>query len=598
MRRSSTRYSEFASVAIALIVAALATCALAQGGDELRSRIDRAKATADAGDRVEALRLYSDLSEAYRRGGNTVSVDYVNGEAARLLLDLDRPDDAARILLASRVADPNTARRAARDHLIVIALERAGRRDEARAFLGRIRASTPDAIWRNSLSDDAVRLGIPDRPKRWRSIAWALLALGAAFALAVILWRRRRAEVVTAAVAFFATVALVEATLRVAVPGPTEVRHLLHPPSRVTIFRPEPGVMPGVEYAESRFTTNAAGLRGAPIPDPGILRVLAIGGSTTEALYLDDRDAWTAVMEGALTQRLGRPVWVGNAGKSGLTSFAHVSQALAYVDDIKPDVIVIQAGINDLTMCVSGDKQELIDTAFRFRWRDAWDAYGHRIFSEVNPPNAGRGLRLQAVLDRVLERFASRRHTAEASASIVQDRQASYYRVLRARREGAPKVDTDPDIAPCLTAFDDNLRRIAGIVLPLGIRLVLVTQGSLYRDPMPDEDERLLWFGAKDRSVFGEPPAPQYYSAPVMMRALARYNVVTLRLCEEKKLVCVDADALLPHTTATYYDDVHLNIAGARSLGEAVASAVARAVALPSQDGPVLQTIPPMQRAP
>ncbi len=575
MRRSSTRSSELASLALTLIVATLAAGALAQDVSAIRERLDRAKAAADSGDRVGALRLYADLADFYHRGGDDVSTDYVNGEAARVLLDLDRPDDAARLLTASRVADPDTAQRASRDHTLVVALERAGRRDEARAVLETARPTTPTDAWAHHLADDAIRLGIPDRPKRWGSVAWTLTASAAAFMVAGMLWRRRRAEIATAAVACFASVGLAEAALRLALPPPTEVRHILHPPSRTTVFHPEAGVMPGVEYAESKFTTDAAGLRSRPLPGPGTMRVLAIGGSTTESLYLDDRDAWTAVLERELAQRLGRPVWVGNAGKSGLTSFAHVSQALAYVDDVKPDVIVIQAGINDLTMCVSGDQRALVETAFRFRWPDAWDAYGHRIFFEVDPPGAGRGLRLQAIVDRAIVHYAERRAAvASGRAAVVQDREASYYHVLRARRAGAQKVDTDPDLAPCLIPFDDNLRRIAGIVLPLGIRLVLVTQGSLYRDPMPAEDERLLWFGAAGRSVFSDPPAAHYYSAAAMQRALARYNAVTLRLCEERKLACVDADSLLPHTTASYYDDVHLNVAGALRLGEAVAAAV------------------------
>jgi lysophospholipase L1-like esterase len=577
LRRSSTRSSSLAWLLLALILAALPTTASAQNQTEIQARLDRAKAAVDAGERSIALGIYSELSESYRRDGDLVSADFVNGEAARVLLELDRPDDAARLLLSSRVHDPVPGQRANRDHLIVIALERAGRREEARAMLEAARRTTPHDTWAWQLRDDAIRLGVPDRPRRWSSVAWTLLALAIGFVAAFALWRARRNEIAIAGVALFVTVGAAEGVLRLVVPAPTDVRHILHPPSRTTVFRPEKGVMPGVEYAESHFTVDAAGLRSGPLPAPGVMRVLAIGGSTTEALYLDDHDAWTAVLERELGRRLARPVWVGNAGKSGLTSFAHVTQALAYVDDIKPDVVIVQAGINDLTMCVSGDRRDLVETAFRFRWPDAWDAYGRRIFAEVNSPGAGRGLRLQTMVDRVVMRFSAPEPAGGAGAAVVQDRQASYYRVLRAARAGAQKIDSDPDLAPCLIAFDDNLHRIAGIVLPLGIRLVLVTQGSLYRNPMPADDESLLWFGSVEQSVFAHPPAPQYYSAASMQRALAKYNAITLRLCEERKLVCVDADALLPHSTAIYYDDVHFNIGGARRLGEALAVAIAKA---------------------
>lgn len=61
---------------------------------------------------------------------------------------------------------------------------------------------------------------------------------------------------------------------------------------RFTLY---PGVLPPEAEAAApdaprttRFTTNAAGLRGPPLPPPGVFRVLAVGGSATDCLYLDD----------------------------------------------------------------------------------------------------------------------------------------------------------------------------------------------------------------------------------------------------------------------------------------------------------------------
>lgn len=583
MRRSSTRSSDAARVArtilaaIALAAVGIAAAAPADLAGEVEARLARARAAEAAGDRGAAIDLYVGLAEFYRRGGDRVSGAVADSEAARVLIDIQRYDDAVRLLDAVGPDDRDLDRAAQRDHLRVIAHERAGRLRDAREVLLRARDAYADPLWNHYLRADAIRLGV-DRPERsWGGVARGLLAIAVCLAFIGLLWPRRRAEIATAGVTFFVAVGLVEAGLRIILPAPSEVRHVLHPPSRTTVFHPERGLMPGVDYAESRFTTSIDGLRGEPLPGPGVMRVLAIGGSTTEALYLDDHDAWTAVLEHELAPRLARPVWVGNAGKSGLTSFAHVVQANAYVDEVKPDVVIVQAGINDLTMCISGGRDGLASLARQIRWRDTWEELAPGVFSEVVPPDARRGLRLQWLVDRAMERWTHRDAPVHPAPSVQQDSAASYYTVLRNRRAAAEKIDAAPDIDACLAMFRDNLRRIVGLVQPRGIKLVLVTQGSLYRKPMPAEDERLLWFGSVDRSMFETPPPARYYSSAVLADALARYNAVTLEVCAEKGLVCVDADKLLPHTTSSYYDDVHLNVGGARKLAEAIAAALAPA---------------------
>ena len=568
MRHSFTRFSDVAGFAVALVGATIVASAAAQGPHQVTEWLTRATAALAAGDRRTAAAAYLELGERYRQGGDRLSASVADFEAGRVLVELDRFDEAARTLSASREDDPDPLRKAERDRLIVIANERSGKPDAARTALEAARNSLPATVWDRVLREDAIRLGASWRARRWGGVALGLAAIAALLILTWALWQRRRSEIATGGIAFFATVGAVEIALRLLLPMPSEIRHLLHPPSRTTVFHPERGVMPGIDYAESRFTINDAGLRGPPLPATGTTRVLVLGGSTTEGLYLDDKDVWTAVLQAKLTQSLGRPIWVGNAGKSGLTSFAHVIQAHAYVGEIKPEVIIIQAGINDLAACISGERSQIESLAEQFRWPDAWDRNGLGVFSRIAPPTIRNGLRLQLLVDRASDRWND--STSRAPA-VVQDMNATYYHSLRERRAAAEIVDVSPDLDLCLVIYEDNLQRIAGIVLPLGIQLVLVTQGSLYRDPMPPEDEHLLWFGSVDRNMFALPPSPRYYSARVMAHALARYNAVTKTVCAHHGLTCVDADALLPHTTDSYYDDVHMNIGGSRQLGASLA---------------------------
>jgi hypothetical protein len=364
--------------------------------------------------------------------------------------------------------------------------------------------------------------------------------------------------------------------LRIALPAPGTVRHILHPPGLATTFRPEPGVMPGIDMAQTRFTTNAIGLRGRELPPAGTTpRWIAVGGSSTESLFLDDADAWTAVLERELRDKHGRDVWLGNAGKSGLSTFSHVSELFAYEDEIAPALVIMQSGFNDMSLCISGGRQDVIDTALRFRHADYPATYGMFVFHEVRPP-----LTVVALAPRGARR--SRRRPL-----LVRSGAPAPARVRRAGQRGEPlsraaaapaggrKLDTAPVIDECLRAYAANLRRIADWAHARKVRLVLLTQGSLYRDDIAPGDERLLWFGSVDESFFSDPPPERYFSVRVMREILGRYNAAMLALCAERKLWCYDVDTFVPQTSAMYYDDAHVNVQGSRTLGAEVAKRLA-----------------------
>ena len=75
--------------------------------------------------------------------------------------------------------------------------------------------------------------------------------------------------------------------------------------------------------AQSCFVINRDGMRRNPLPDTGFYKILTIGGSTTECLYLDETEAWPRILQQLLG---GEQVWVGNIGKSGLNTKHHIIQ--------------------------------------------------------------------------------------------------------------------------------------------------------------------------------------------------------------------------------------------------------------------------------
>lgn len=538
-------------------------------------------------DTHNAIAVFTTNRDFHARRDDTKSAANYSQYIGQLLLEEGEYDAALKNLNVARdQLKSNSERLAEVDHWRVLAFERSGNTDMAREILTDSLSLFESEIWHRYLGLDAARYGIaytaPASGQPENKRVYALLGVALAIAILSILYKlgylgARFRNTVLVGISVTIALAFSEVLLRAALPKPPAISHLLHTPNQVTRFFPTPGVMIGVDNKETHFTINDAGLRGDPVPTgSGTKRILAIGGSSTEALFLDDPDGWPSVLQTLLSQATGKPVWVGNAGKSGLNSFSHVVQFYYYKDELRPDVVIINAGINDLNQCISGGLGAIRDNAKFIQRPGFFDEYQKYVFQEIRPIQERPVFRLVEVLTRAKLAFDNR-NTPAADIPfdyVIQDQAGLFYDEQRRRRQVAIKVHEPPDISPCIAAFRYNLERIADMAQESGIRVVFVTQGSLYRDDLSSQEESLLWFGSVDKNPFAETPPTRYYSAKVMGQLLDQYNAQTLALCATRSMPCVDTDALVPQTTDTYYDDVHLNIAGARSVAEMLADAL------------------------
>jgi lysophospholipase L1-like esterase len=92
----------------------------------------------------------------------------------------------------------------------------------------------------------------------------------------------------------------------------------------------------------TKVSINSLGLRGpepAPVP-PGGLRVLALGDSWTSGLEVEEDQTYSAVAARLLSQRLGRPVQVINAGVRGYGTDQAWLLYRQRLKQLHPDVVV------------------------------------------------------------------------------------------------------------------------------------------------------------------------------------------------------------------------------------------------------------------
>jgi lysophospholipase L1-like esterase len=338
------------------------------------------------------------------------------------------------------------------------------------------------------------------------------------------------------------------------------------PPHLHQELHPTPDVMPGVS-GTSRFEINSIGMRGDELSKARDFRILALGGSTTECLYLDQTEAWPHLLQ----ERLGPRAWVGNAGRSGLHTRHYRLQAEKLLDQLpRMDAVIVLTGVNDLSVRLSQD------TAWKpadFTAPKALSGLMQEAFA-IQPPRFMDGPFYNKT---VLWQMAKSLGRTLQSGGATQDALGRIYETWRRHRHEALRVRQRlPDLGPALAECGDNLRAIARSAALHHARIVFVTQPFLWRDDLPPDLQRLLWLGGV--GPFQKEAGHEYYSVSALAAGMDAYNRTLLATCRRiTEAVCLDLAALLPKDTTVFYDDVHFNEAGSRRVAEILAERLAAA---------------------
>lgn len=360
---------------------------------------------------------------------------------------------------------------------------------------------------------------------------------------------------------------VVEMTLRILMPP----HYYLWPPYLKQVFKPLQDVMPGIS-GDSRFEINSQGIRGDELTSAHTYRILALGGSTTECLYLDQSETWPQLLQDALNQRAsGHKVWVGNGGVSGRTTRHHLI-AIRYLPltRLKIDAIVLLVGGNDFLTRLSQD--EAYDAQVLAR-PEAEERLLHEALS------GGSGLRHNLPLPermaiwQLLKQARDQRIVRPDYAwqqAHVQDEAGKIYLTWREHRQHAAAIrDQLPDLSAGITEYESNVGKIIDAAERKSIRVILMTQPTMWRTDLPESLRRLLWLGGV--GDFAAETGNPYYSVEALEKGMSLYNQALLKVCRERAVECVDLASALKKDTTVFYDDLHFNESGALQVSRVLA---------------------------
>jgi lysophospholipase L1-like esterase len=379
------------------------------------------------------------------------------------------------------------------------------------------------------------------------------MALALAIASALPIFQRGRrflslrcGQVAVCIVAISTTWLVGECVLLVLQVGRTSNTVHRRPPRTVAVFHPVTEIMPGIK-GESRFTTNSLGVRGPELPPrEGAHRILCVGGSTTECLYLDDVESWPYL----LMENLNKPstykrVWVGNAGVSGYSTVRHLR--FIQEDELwkEMDCVVFLVGANDF--------QGFLRNGIAMKTRSERALERVKNLDYLQP--YWRGSPMLATARHILSEWSRPRVQLEDETGLN-------YVARRQLRQNGPVRTGLPNMSAALMQYEERIVHIIETCKAANVRPVFLTQPSLLSHNAPSDVQSLFWSG--DDGHGG------YFTVGELERGLQAYNRRLRVVCVREGVECIDLTSMNDHPEY-FYDEYHFNEAGARAVANIVA---------------------------
>ena len=274
---------------------------------------------------------------------------------------------------------------------------------------------------------------------------------------------------------------------------------------------------------------------------PNTFRILCLGGSTTENLALKEAKRYPNQLRTILKKHYPSVnIEVLNAGRNWYTTKHSLIGYVTYYEDWKPDLVIAMHAINDLARSFSppdfavGEYNELWTHFYGPSIRGAKPpTFEEHILSYFEIPiNAWYGnFRFKAV-DYPLKRYVSR------------------------------------------YVFTKNLKKLINYTKDDKTDIILVTQPSLYKKTMTEDEKELLYFGrtiCNTRMNFIETRYPSFRS---FQRAMAAFNQAIKGVCAAENVICADAADVVQKNIENFRDDVHFTQKGAKVLATSIADTI------------------------
>lgn len=152
------------------------------------------------------------------------------------------------------------------------------------------------------------------------------------------------------------------------------------------------------------------------------------------------------------------------------------------------------------------------------------------------------------------------------------DPDAPYFAGALAFRQSMPALDSLPSpSSSLLEEYRRNIRAMAGIGRANNIRMIFVTQPALWSEHNSPAEQAVMWM-----ATYHADGRWSRLPSAMAFRMLSTVNATMLETCRTDGLACLDLAAELPRSLDIFYDDMHFNEQGAKTVVMAIARTVSK----------------------
>lgn len=286
---------------------------------------------------------------------------------------------------------------------------------------------------------------------------------------------------------------------------------------------------------------NSLGFRGPELPEKPdeYLTIIAVGGSTTECLFIPEEKTWPYLLSQQLQSTFSK-TWVNNAGLNGHSTYGHIRLNEEYIKKLQPDCCLFLVGCNDV------DRPDLTPSD-----------------STIDNSNQKPFLKLarHSRLANVGLNFY--RHHMASQRQLVNN--------IHFSLKGKDKQIVSEEVAqkeirkqePLVKQYGARIQQLIDICRESDIKPIFITQPSLLGDTTDD-------ITGIDMGTF----PVNNRNGKLYWNILQLYNQETKSVCARNNVMVIDLAATMPKSTQYFYDIYHFNNEGCRKISSLIYDSV------------------------
>ena len=291
-------------------------------------------------------------------------------------------------------------------------------------------------------------------------------------------------------------------------------------------------VMPNFEGVNT-ISTDEKGFRSLnkiDYKDKNTFRIFAIGGSTTEEIFVDDKETWTSLLEMGLTNSYNKSSEVINTGVSGLRAVHHLATMID-TEKYHPDAYIFLMGVNDWNKHI---KDNFVDSISN---------------SLSSLPNT-----------LVWKGLSFGKSIISSKVSKVSEEYGDYY---SKQNNSLEKLDVRTFIAESIDpAYELMVNKIATKCNENEYICFFLNQPSAYSTQLTEDLKKRLWM---------TPPNEEFtLDIGSIIHIANLYNNELKRIAAYNDIYFCDVANQIKPTTDYFFDDVHYNEKGSVKVADAV----------------------------